>query len=68
MPEKELFHEHLESLYKYFGKGAVFTNLTQASKYCGIDTRTLQADKTFPIKKMGGRYKVSIINLARWLA
>lgn len=66
--EKELFNEHLNALYERFGRDTAFTSLKQAAKYCREDPRTLLADKTFPIKKQGRLYKVSIINFARWLA
>nr|DAV16718.1 MAG TPA: excisionase [Caudoviricetes sp.] len=50
--EKENFHENLTALHERFGKETVFINLSHAAKYCGIDPRTLLADRTFPRKKM----------------
>ena len=66
--EKENFHENLTALHERFGKETVFINLSHAAKYCGIDTRTLLADRTFPRKKMGRYYKVALISFARWLS
>ena len=68
MREKELMHDHLEELRHAFGKDTVMITLKDAAKYLGCDTRTLQADSTFPIKQQGRLYKVPLINLARWLA
>lgn len=66
--EKELFYANLTALKEYFGSDAVFVSLRQAAKYCKKDSRTLLADKTFPIKQIGRQYSVPIISLARWLA
>lgn len=72
MLEKELFHEHLSALYDKFGQNTVFISLNQAAKYCRMDSRTLIADKTFPLKiwKNTERmyYRVPLINFARWLS
>lgn len=65
--DKETFHEHLTALRKRFpDRELIF--LKDAAAYIGCNYRTLQADRTFPIKKIGRFYMVSIINLARWLA
>ena len=68
--EKELYHEHLERLYQRFGRDVTFISLAQAASFCGKDRRTLMADKTFPLRRIGTNthYDVPVINLARWLA
>ena len=68
MREKELFHDHLESIYQRFGRDIETISLNEAASYIGCDRRTLLADRTFPVRKQGRLYKVSKINLARWLA
>lgn len=65
--EKATFHEQLTALRKKFPEGELIF-LKDAARYIGCDYRTLQADKTFPIKRVGRFYMVSVINLARWLA
>ena len=57
----------LEELYARFGRQTRLISLRQAAEYCGKDTRTLLADKTFPRKQNGKQYDVSIVRLARWL-
>ena len=66
--EKELYHENLELLYQRFGRDGPTVSLHQAAKYLHKDQRTLQADRSFPIKKVGGRYHVPLTGLARWLS
>ena len=66
--EKELFHENLQALYERFGEDAVFISIAQAAKYLKRDRRTLEADKTFPLKKIKTRQAVPIKSLARWLS
>lgn len=66
--ECETFYDQLKELREKYGENKTFLYITEAAKYCGVDFRTLQADKSFPVKKMGGRYRVNVINFARWLA
>ena len=65
--EKATFHAQLTALREKFPEGELIF-LKDAAKYIGCHYTTLQADKTFPIKRIGRYYMVSIINLARWLA
>ena len=65
--EKATFHAQLTALREKFPEGELIC-LKDAAQYVGIDYRTLQGDRTFPMKKMGRKYMVSVINLARWLA
>ena len=65
--EKATFHEQLTALRDKFPEGELI-GIQEAARYVGCNYRTLQADRTFPIKRVGRYYMVSIINLARWLA
>ena len=55
----------LEELKKTFDKPQI--TLAEAARYLRKDRRTLLADRTFPVKKRGGRYLVSLVSLARWM-
>ncbi len=66
--EKSLYHENLEQLYLHFGRDVPTVSLFRAAKYLHKDQRTLQADRTFPIRKIGKRYHVPLTGLARWLS
>lgn len=69
--EKPDYYAHLQLLYDHFGRETVFVPLNQAAKFLHKDPRTLEADQTFPIKKMGRRAtikNVSLISLARWMS
>ena len=65
--EKATFHDQLTALREKFPVGELI-GIKEAAEYIGCDYRTLQADRSFPVKRIGRFYKVSIINLARWLA
>ena len=60
-------HEHLEALYERFGRDAISISLCQAAKYLHKDYRALDCQKDFPVKKLGKRKIVPLINFARWL-
>lgn len=66
--EKEMFHEHLSALKSYFGEDANLIPITKVAKYCKLDYRTMLADRTLPMKRIGRRYYVPLIGLARWLS
>lgn len=66
--EKELMHEHLEALYQRFGRDTTTISLHQAAEYLRKDYRMLDCQKDFPVKKLGKRKIVPLINLARWLS
>lgn len=64
--EKEGFREQLESLVSRFpGKEAV--SLETCCELLDTDRRILLNDKTFPAKKVGGKYLIPLVGLARWL-
>ena len=55
----------LEELKKVFDKPMI--TVREAARYLHKDPRTLLGDRTFPYKKRGGRYLVSLVALARWM-
>ena len=64
--EKEGFHEQLASLISRFpGREAI--SLEACCKILDTDRRILLKDKTFPAKKVGGKYMIPLVGLARWL-
>lgn len=62
------YEQNLLRLIDHFGDMGEAVPLRKAAKYIGISARRLQADKTFPLKKVCGRYYVSLVGLARWLS
>ena len=56
----------LEELRKEFNDRPQIT-INEAAKYLHMDRRTLLANKKFPYRKVGSRYYVSLICLARWM-
>ena len=66
--EKSTFHEHLDLTYEHFGKDGPYITLNQAAKFLHKDRRTLEGDKTFPLKHFGCRQEISKIQLARWMS
>lgn len=64
--EKEGFREQLESLTTRFpGKEAI--GLPECCAILCTHRDVLLSDKAFPAKKVGGKYLIPIIALARWL-
>lgn len=65
--EKEDYRENLNLITEHFGDGQLIT-LRAAADYLGVHFRKLQNDKSFPLKKVGGRYYVPAVSLARWMS
>lgn len=72
--EKEGFRDQLERLDHIF-PGKETLNIEEAATLLGVYRATLLHDKTFPVKKVGesqkkygGKYIISKVALARWLA
>lgn len=65
--EKEDFRENLRLVSERFGDIQLIP-LLQAAEYCGANYRKLKKDKLFPLKKVGGRYYVPAVGLARYLS
>ena len=61
------YDKNLEKIYDEFGRVALVPLLC-AAKFVGVDKRTLQRAKGFPVKKVRGRYYVGTVQLARWLS
>ena len=55
----------LEELKRVFNKPQI--TVAEAARYLHKDRRTLLSDRTFPYRKSGGRYLVSLVSLARWM-
>lgn len=55
----------LEELKRAFGKPQI--TVQEAARFLHKDRRTLLADRTFPYRRRGGRYLVSLVALAKWM-
>lgn len=65
--EKEMYRENLERVMEYWPTQEM-VRMKDVAMWLGVDIRTLQRDKTFPAKKIGGRYFVSVTALASWMS
>ena len=65
--EKAAYHPIRAELEEAFPKRTTITR-QEAARYLRVDPRTLSRCKDFPLKKIGGRYVVSVVALARWMA
>ena len=65
--EREDFRDQLQSLREQFVGQEVLT-LDQSCELLGLDRDALIHDKTFPSKKVGKRYIIPIVPLARWMS
>lgn len=66
MSEPKNYRENLERLSQHFT-----TELVPYMEICaflGATRKQLNRDKTFPLKKISGRYYVSLVALAKWLS
>lgn len=63
--EREGFRDVLQDIDERF-EGRACLRIDEASEYVGLDRRTLLKDKTFPAKKVAGKYIVNTVLLARW--
>lgn len=65
--EKECFRDQLQRLdEKYPGQEVL--DLKDACDLLRTDRKTLLCDQSFPAKKVGGKYIIPLVALARWLA
>lgn len=67
MRDKQDFRENLARVSER-ANGAEMVPLLIAAKIVGLDYRTLKNDKSFPVKKIGRMYYVSVAGLARWMS
>ncbi len=66
MVEKKDYRDNLERLsQKFSGELIPFLD---ACRYVGCTPKQLNTDKTFPKKKVGGRYYVTMVAFAKWLS
>ncbi len=65
--DANIYEANLERIYAEFGRVALVP-LLSAAVFVGADWRTLRDDKKFPTKKIGRRYYVGSVALARWLS
>lgn len=64
--KKRDYRDNLERISERFNGELI--PLPEVVVFLGCDKRTLMADKTFPSKKVGGRYFVTAVALAKWLS
>lgn len=67
MRTKELYYDNLERVTDQF-PGQEMIPLKLAAEWLGIDQRALQRIKDTPAKRVGGRWYVTAVALARWMA
>lgn len=66
MTEKTTYRDNLELLMRLYPTAAV--PISKAAEIIGVSEYVLYQDETFPKQKIGGRWYVSLANLARWLS
>lgn len=64
--EKKDYRDNLERLSQKFSGELI--PYTDACEYLGTTRKQLDHDKTFPKKKVAGRYYVTVVALAKWLS
>ena len=64
--EKANFRDNLQRISDAFNKELI--TLGEACGFLGCTPKQIHADKTFPTKKVGGRYYVTAVALAKWLS
>lgn len=65
--EREDFRDQLQALRERYEGQEVLT-MEQSEKLLSVDRMALLSDKTFPVKKVGRRYIIPIVPLARWMS
>ena len=66
MAEKKDYRDNLERLSQKFDGELI--PYCDALKYIGCTRKQIDNDKSFPKKKVGGRFFVSVVSLAKWLS
>lgn len=67
MRVKEDYYDNLDGIRKRFNDTELIP-LRRAAEFLGVDYRCLQGSKDFPIKRIGGRYYITAVALARWMS
>lgn len=65
--EKVDYRDNLEMLREMF-PGKMTITMQDACALLSRDKRSLLGDRGFPVQKVGGRYAVPIVGLARYLS
>ena len=66
--ERELYRDNLVRISEQFPDHNELIPLKPVGAWLGVHPERLKADPDFPIKKITGRYFVSVVGLARWLS
>lgn len=64
--ERECFRDQLQSLQQRF-EGQEVISLSEACALLHLDRDALLNDKDFPAKKVGKKYIIPLIPMARWM-
>lgn len=64
--EKKDYRDNLERLSQKFN--AELIPYMEVVQFLGTTRKQLDHDRTFPKKKVGGRFYVTIVALAKWLS
>lgn len=64
--EREGFRDQLVRLEERFG-GAEVVTLNECAELMRLSRNALLRDRTFPAKKVSGRYLIPVVQLARWM-
>lgn len=64
--EKQDFRDNLVRITEKFSTELI--RVKEVATFLGVDLKSLNNDKTFPQKKVGGRWYVTTVALARWMS
>lgn len=67
MRVKEDYYDNLQRITEKFG-GVELIPIKQAAEYLGVGERLLKEIRDCLLKKVGGRYYVTAVALARWMS
>lgn len=67
MKDKQDFRENLAMLLSMNG-GKPIMSMAEVEKVLRVNRRTLLADRSFPVIKTPGQYRVSTVAVARWMS
>lgn len=66
--EKKAYRDNLEMLNEVYPLPKVMLTLQEAAAVVGTKPSRLSENRSFPAKKVGGRWKISKADLARWMS
>ena len=64
--EKRDYRDNLARISEHFPGEMIAVR--EAAKFLGISLKGLNNDNTFPQKKVGGRWYISAVALAKWMS